>query len=360
MSYLPKTPASAGVPTTIVMAPSVTPDPAKEYYATWPEVMARYAELEGPVEILFDGTGLGSLITLPAGTYTFDKPTMLRGMSDYQMVIECPDGVILDIQDHLELRRNVLLVKTSGATPVWSMGQTSRILMGFGCGIASQAATPFLEVLDGFAVSIHMTHDAALGGKTGSPYEGYPAINLDTTASAEIHLFESAAILDGALTGDGASTASLFLESTDAFLGGAQAGLLAAVTITSRSALRRFRKKFTLADIQGLGAVGTGQLVVHMSPAGARILRNRIKNGGDAATGVATLTASLGHTTFVEQLVAATIMGATAVVQTNPVQDFISATDETALQLQLISTGGNLDDVAGLADGIDVEVDYLA
>ncbi len=125
--------------------------------------------------------------------------------------------------------------------------------------------------------------------------------------------------------------------------------------------LGRFKRSYTLAQINALGAVTTGQLAFRDLPANGRIIRAQILNNGDPAGGVAALTASLGSAggAYVDVLAPASVFAANAFNEGAIVTPLQSVVADTTLKVQLISAGGNMDAVTGLASGITVLVQYL-
>ena len=122
--------------------------------------------------------------------------------------------------------------------------------------------------------------------------------------------------------------------------------------------VKRLFLKIDLADITALGATTTGQITIGDLPLKARIIRNYVLNLGSAAATLATLTASIGHTTFVEQLAAGTVFAADAAVETLAVEPVPSYTAATTLKIEFVGDA-NLDTCTGLANGIEIIVDYV-
>jgi hypothetical protein len=127
----------------------------------------------------------------------------------------------------------------------------------------------------------------------------------------------------------------------------------------SEGVMGEVRKTITAAEIVALGAVLTGLIDLGGSlPAGARIINAYLKNGGDAATGVTTLTCGIGHTTGEELVASATVKAANVGSSTILAAGPVSLTAATTLKAKITTTVDNCDQLTALANGVVLVVQY--
>lgn len=126
--------------------------------------------------------------------------------------------------------------------------------------------------------------------------------------------------------------------------------------------IRTARQLITAAEIVALGANLTGTIVlapVLGLPAKARILDIIIRNQGNIAATLATLTAQVGDSSDPNRYVLdGTIFAADAVVGGIPADVFGSQTVDTPLEI-LFTGNANLGTLTGLTDGVVVEINYI-
>ena len=120
------------------------------------------------------------------------------------------------------------------------------------------------------------------------------------------------------------------------------------------------RFHITAADIVAIGAATSGEIDLGFSlPAGAVLLRSQIENAGDAAATLTTLTASLGTTSSVTDiLAAATVFLSGATVETAPVDPLVAKTAAYPLYVGMVGDA-NLDTMTDLLGGLNVNVAWI-
>lgn len=116
----------------------------------------------------------------------------------------------------------------------------------------------------------------------------------------------------------------------------------------------RAKAFITTAEIDALGASTTGELSLWTIPKGATVLSASVLNGGTAATGLTTLTASLGITGTTDLFLAAeTVYAANALAVTGVAvaSEGIGASVAAKAVVIEFTGNGNLDTITGGAPG---------
>lgn len=120
------------------------------------------------------------------------------------------------------------------------------------------------------------------------------------------------------------------------------------------SGIRRMKAFITLAEVVALGASTTGEISLWTVPQGATIIVAQVRNGGNAALTLSTLTASLGINGSITSILAAeTIFAANAIAITGVAvasEGIYASTAARAVVLALEGSG-NLSTTTGLTPG---------
>lgn len=128
---------------------------------------------------------------------------------------------------------------------------------------------------------------------------------------------------------------------------------------TVEGAIQRRRVHITAAEVVALGAATSGEITLGVTmPVGAKLIRARISNAGDAAATLSTLTASLGDAADSdEMLVHATVFAAGAVNETAPVLPFAAQTAVYPFVVEFVGNA-NLSTMTDADGGFDVLLEW--
>lgn len=209
--------------------------------------------------------------------------------------------------------------------------------------------------------------DSGVTSAVGTIDDGDPA---EAIAALDGYQFRQAKILDIAIVNLGNAALTLQVQKFDGTTAtvvdqlSVAAGATyhydpdAVVSVVAVAQVLELRADFSLADIVGLGASTTGDLSVGTLPIGATPISASIFNGGNIATVLTTLTASVGTDGSQINLHAAADVHGVSFGESGPaLEDFPYVLAPIDCRVEFTGNA-NLSTLTGLDDGVTVVIKY--